>query len=526
MTQVKATASQRVHPVLIGNDYNPLLQLVLEVEQDKIQVNSFTFSLHGTGDLSDLESLQLFYSEESEPKELDSIRSGRFVGDRHAVLTKLVGKPYGNLLKPAWKLTFENQQQLQKGTHVFWLSCRIRTRANLSNKVDAHCIEIQTSSGTIPTRDSTPGIRKRIGVALRKHYQDGVHTSRIPALTTTPNGTLLCVYDLRRRMSRDLQEDIDIGLSRSTDSGQTWEPVKVIMDMGEYGGLPQALNGCSDPGIVVDQNTGEIFCAAVWMWGKSGKHQWGKDGSESGHEIGKRAQFLMVRSRDDGLTWTQPENMTQQLKHPEWILLAPSPQAGLTLNDGTLIMPGQGRDEKDRHFSTLIISRDHGNTWTVAPSTAIGNTESQAVQLADGSILLNARTDRESGIKFRSVWVTKNLGQTWNPHNTHRNTLIEPHCNGSLLLFNYMNNGYLQKILLFANPHSQTSRKHHTIHMSFDEGETWPYESRILLDEGFGNGYPSMTQIGNSHIGIVYEGSQSQLVFERFSINELLEHRK
>ena len=62
--------------------------------------------------------------------------------------------------------------------------------------------------------------------------------------------------------------------------------------------------------------------------------------------------------------------------------------------------------------------------------------------------------------------------------------------------------------------------------MSFDEGETWPYESRILLDEGFGNGYPSMTQIGNSHIGIVYEGSQSQLVFERFSINELLEHRK
>ena len=44
-------------------------------------------------------------------------------------------------------------------------------------------------------------------------------------------------------MSRDLQEDIDIGLSRSTDCGQTWEPVKVIMDMGEYGSLPQALNG-------------------------------------------------------------------------------------------------------------------------------------------------------------------------------------------------------------------------------------------------------------------------------------------
>jgi sialidase-1 len=57
----------------------------------------------------------------------------------------------------------------------------------------------------------------RIGIALRKHMDDGVHTYRIPALTTTTKGTLLCVYDMRRRKSRDLQEDIDIGLRRSTD---------------------------------------------------------------------------------------------------------------------------------------------------------------------------------------------------------------------------------------------------------------------------------------------------------------------
>ena len=41
-----------------------------------------------------------------------------------------------------------------------------------------------------------------------------MHTYRIPALATTPKGTLLCVYDMRRRMGRDLQEDIDIGLVR------------------------------------------------------------------------------------------------------------------------------------------------------------------------------------------------------------------------------------------------------------------------------------------------------------------------
>jgi sialidase-1 len=109
-------------------------------------------------------------------------------------------------------------------------------------------------------------------------------------------------------MGRDLQEDIDIGLSRSTDGGQTWEPAQVIMDMGEYGGLPQEQNGCSDPGIIVDRESGEIFCFAVWMNGKPGKHQWSDDGSEPGFEIGKAAQFMMVRSGDDGRTWSQPES--------------------------------------------------------------------------------------------------------------------------------------------------------------------------------------------------------------------------
>jgi sialidase-1 len=86
------------------------------------------------------------------------------------------------------------------------------------------------------------------------------------------------------------------------------------MDMGIYGGTdPEEQNGCSDPGIIVDRRTGDIFCFAGLDERHSRvKHQWNADGSEPGFEIGKSAQFMMGRSKDDGRTWTKPENLTSQ----------------------------------------------------------------------------------------------------------------------------------------------------------------------------------------------------------------------
>ena len=104
---------------------------------------------------------------------------------------------------------------------------------------------------------------------VRNAGDDGVAAYRIPGIVTTPKGTLIAVYDMRYRDSYDLQGDIDIGMSRSTDGGATWEKMKVIMDMGEWGGLPDELNGIGDPSILVDDNTGKVFVVAVWTHGLS-----------------------------------------------------------------------------------------------------------------------------------------------------------------------------------------------------------------------------------------------------------------
>jgi sialidase-1 len=100
--------------------------------------------------------------------------------------------------------------------------------------------------------------------------------------------------------------------------------------------------------------------------------------------------------------------------------------------------------------------------------------------------------------------------------------IIEPNCNGSLYRFDYQNGDKTKSVLLFANPHSQKSRTNHSIQVSFDEGKTWPAKHRLLLDEGRGKGYPSLSRVDDRHVGIVYEGSGAHLVFERIPIEELV----
>jgi sialidase-1 len=143
------------------------------------------------------------------------------------------------------------------------------------------------------------------------------------------------------------------------------------------------------------------------------------------------------------------------------------------------------------------------------------------VQLGDGSIMLNMRNDHE---RYRAVYVTEDLGKTWRSHETNRQTLIEPNCNGSLYGVDYGTGDQRKHVLLFANPHSQERRTHQTVQVSFDDGLTWPQEHHLLLDEGLGRGYPSISRIDDDYVGIVYEGSQADLVFERLALAELLKN--
>ena len=357
----------------------------------------------------------------------------------------------------------------------------------------------------------------RAGYPIHRRGEFDCHTTRIPAIARTNAGTLLAVYDLRYNSSKDLQEHIDIGLSRSTDGGQTWEPIRPIMDMGEYGGKPQKENGCSDPNILVDPKTGRIFVSAVWTHGKPGTHQWKGKGSEPGHDIHQSSQFMIITSDDDGETWSEPENWTARLKNEEWYLFAPAPGNGIALEDGTLVIPTQGRDAEGLPFSCITWSKDHGKTWTVSEAARRDTTECAVVQLADGSLMLNMRDNRnrkdKSATNGRAVSITRDLGKTWTTHSSDRGALPEPVCMASLISH--------EKQLLFSNPNHRAQRQDITIQTSFDQGKTWPEQHRVLLDSGRCKGYSSLVMVDRDTVGIIYESSRANLVFQKLHLSDL-----
>ena len=360
--------------------------------------------------------------------------------------------------------------------------------------------------------------KERPYVVIHHQGDFGCHTFRIPGIAKTNDGTLLAVYDMRYTSRRDLQAHIDIGLSRSTDGGQTWERPRPIMDMGEYGGLPQDQNGCSDPNILIDAGTGEILVTALWTHAKPGTHQWKDGGSEPGIDPAQSSQFMAVRSNDDGKTWTKPENLTSQLKNPSWFLFAPAPGNGITLSNGTLVIPTQGRDANGLPFSNLTWSNNHGKTWTVSSPARSDTTESAVVELSDGSLMLNSRDNRnrqdKSKTNGRAVSVTSNLGDHWTIHESDHGALPEPVCMASLIS-HQLDDG--RRVLFFSNPNHTSKRKKMTVQMSLDDGATW--NKQILLDQD-GGAYSSLVMVDHDTLGILYESSRADLIFQTIDLKE------
>lgn len=234
--------------------------------------------------------------------------------------------------------------------------------ASLLDKVSAKIVTVKVDNKEALMHTVSPeNIAHRVGVGVRHAGDDGSAAFRIPGLATTNKGTLLGVYDVRYNSSVDLQEHVDVGLSRSVDGGKTWEKMRLPLAFGETGGLPAAQNGVGDPSILVDTKTNTTWVVAAWTHGMGNQRAWWS--SYPGMDMNHTAQLVLSKSTDDGKTWSEPINITDQVKDPSWYFLLQGPGRGITMQDGTLVFPIQFIDSTRVPNAGIMYSKDRGETW-------------------------------------------------------------------------------------------------------------------------------------------------------------------
>ena len=509
-------------PVLIERQDNEQFNLRIDATQSQV-LNDVKLSFGKEVNLNEIEAVKLYYggTESSERKGKTYFAPVDYIPSNTPGKT-LAANPSYSILKaevkaPKRDVVLKVDQKLYPGVNYFWVSLQMKPTASVLAKVSVEMTGVTMDNRTAPVKVVRKADTHYMGVGVRHAGDDGVAAYRIPGLATSNKGTLLGVYDVRHNNSADLQEYVEIGLSRSTDGGQTWEKMRIPMSFGEHEGLPKAQNGVGDPAILVDRKTGTIWIIAAWTHGMGNGRAWWN--SQPGMDMHHTAQLMLVKSDDDGKTWSEPINITEQVKDPSWYFLLQGPGRGISMDDGTLVFASQYIGSDRIPNAGIIYSKDHGKTWHISSLARTNTTESQVAEIEPGVLMLNMRDNRGGS---RAVSTTTDMGKTWKEHVSSRTSLQEPVCMASLISVKAKDNVLGKDILLFSNPNDTKNRHSITIKASLDGGVTWLPENQLLLDAGWGWGYSCLTMIDKETVGILYESSVAHMTFQAIKLKDII----
>jgi sialidase-1 len=349
---------------------------------------------------------------------------------------------------------------------------------------------------------------------------NGIARYRIPGIVVTTKGTVLAYCEARRNNSSDWGE-IEVHLRRSTDGGKTWLPSQHIAHKADRiegnprkrtpeGAREQTVN---NPVAIVDRETGAIemlYCINY-------------------------ARCFSMRSTDDGLTWSQPVEITATFepfrKHYDWTVIATGPGHGIQLKSGRLVVPiwlayGKEGDHKPSAAAT-IYSDDHGRTWKAGelclPNEGdLGNpNETMITTLSDGRVMLVARSVSQAS---RKIITTSADGATGWTKPVFHEQLWEPICMASII-------AHPSGVLLFSNPHTlaldkagkelpagRGKRQNLSIKLSRDDGKTWPINKTL---EAGPSAYSDLAVLPDGTVLCLYERDDS-IDCARFNLDWLL----
>ncbi len=306
-------------------------------------------------------------------------------------------------------------------------------------------------------------------------WSDDISCYRVPAIVTATNGDLLVAIDERVPSCGDLKwsKEINIVLRRSKDNGKTWTEIERVADH-PYG------QSASDPSMIVDRETGDIILFYNYM------------------DLDKEKDIYylkMMRSKDHGVSWGAPIDITSQITKPSWHkdFKFITSGRGIQTNEGKLIHTLVNLESGLHLFS----SDDHGESWSLIDYPLLPGNESKIVELDNGDWMVNCRLN---GPGMRQIHTSKNNGATWTSRRD--SSLVDPGCNASIIRYSAVSQGDDKNRLLFSNANSKDGRINLTMKISYDEGQTWSTGKTIYAG---GSAYSTMTVLQNGDIGLVFE---------------------
>ena len=308
------------------------------------------------------------------------------------------------------------------------------------------------------------------------------HTYRIPSIISTKNGVLLAFAEGRVNGGGDTG-DINLVMRRSEDGGHKWSDIEVIWD--------DEGNVCGNPCPVVLEN-GDILMLMTWNHGKEHEGH-----IKKGHSKYGRVPYMM-RSTDEGRSWSKPEDISSMADKKEWMWYATGPGNGIQLKHGKykgrIVVPCANSTVEKGYNSHVIYSDDNGESWKYSNEIGPGSNESTVVELTDGTLVFNTRQQtNRSG--FRGQAISRDGGQSWTEY-SNKTSLKEPTCQASFI-------NYKGDTLLFCNPQGK-GRADGVIQISRDGAKTW--KNLVELPKG-GFAYSSMTVLPDGDVAVLYETS-------------------
>lgn len=346
----------------------------------------------------------------------------------------------------------------------------------------------------------------------------GLTCHRIPALTTATNGWILAAWDGRPDNCQDAPQANSIIYRISKDGGKSWTPVRTAI-----AGTPGADKvGYSDPSFVVDRTSGTIFLFSVKSYDAGlFKSQLGTD--PSARNI---LHAHVIESHDNGETWVNPRTITDQVTaghESEWFTRFASSGEGIQLrygaHAGRLIQQYAVANAGTTSLMAVsVYSDDHGATWKPGAPTEGSADENKVVELSDGRLLLNSRTQGTAGQRLEAI--SYDGGQTWGPFR-HNWDLTDPRNNASIMRAypDAPEGSARARVLLFSNADSASARANGTVRVSYDDGFTWS-DGKVF--ESGEMAYSTLHPLADGTWGLLYEsGGYKNIEFMRMDASYL-----